>query len=102
MSSRDFDSIQNTFSTGIIITIVVSSVFGLAFCIGVIIVIVCLIKYFNRPRSINNMHRIAQPIYPYPHSWSTVYPPNVTSVSNYPSAPPPYSADVTELNKMRY
>jgi hypothetical protein len=106
MSSQNIDSIGKTVSTGIIVAVVLSSIFGLALCIGAIVVIVCIIKRCNRPRYPINQGMVLQPSYPYPHSMETQYPYNTTSVANYPpayqSVPPPYNAPASDYTKAPY
>lgn len=98
MPIDDYDDFANKLSTGVIIAIVISSIVGLAICIGTIVVIICIIKQCSRPRYPQHQGVILQQPYanPYPQSWTAQYPPNMTSVSNYPpsyeSVPPPYTA----------
>ena len=107
MAKDDFDSITNALSTGAIVAIVIGSLIGLAVFIAVIVIIICVIKHCNRPRYPATQGIILQPQpYPYPHSLINQYPPNITSVSNYPppyqSVPPPYTASAPESNKSPY
>jgi len=99
MSLYDYESITNTLTTGAIIAIVVGSVCGLIFLIGIIICIVCIVKRSNRSRAVATQGMVLQQPQPYqyPQSWSNQYPPNMTSVANYPPSPyqptaPPYAA----------
>jgi len=98
MSSDNIDEFANKLSTGVIIAVVISSIVGLAICIGIIVLIVCIIKQCSRPSYPRHQGMVLQQpySYPYPQSWTSQYPPNMTSVSNYPpayeSVPPPYTA----------
>ena len=91
----DDDSLVSALSTGTLIAIIISSIIGLAICIGFIVLLICLIKHCSKSRGIGSQGMVLQP-HPYPHSWTTQYPSNMTSVSNYPppyqSVPPPYTA----------
>ena len=101
-SSQNFDRISNVLSTGVIIAIVIGSIIGLALCIWTIIIIVCVIKRLNRPRYPATQGMVLQQPYTYPHSWATQYPPDTTSVANYPSVPPPYTASSATNTKPPY
>lgn len=98
MSAYDLQNVTDNISTGVIIAIVISSIVGLAICIGVITIIICIIRQCSRPRHPPHQGIILQQPYSHPHpqSWTTQYPPNITSVANYPpayeSVPPPYTA----------
>ncbi len=100
MPSDDYDKLSNVISTGAIIAIVIGSITGLAICIGLIVILVCIMKHCNRRRSPG---MVLQQQQPYPHSWTTQYPPSTTSVSNYPPgyqpAPPPYTASAPGAEK---
>jgi len=107
MSSNGYDSIANAVSTGSIIAIVIGTICGLAFCIGCIVVVICIIKHGNRRRYPTQGMVLRQPQpQPYIHPWTTDYPPNTTSVSNYPpqyqSDPPPYTASASAPMKSPY
>ncbi len=93
------DDDEGFLSTGVIVAVVVGSVIGFAICIVFFVILVALIKHRSRPRQPPSALGMVpqQPYqYPYPHSWATQYPPNITSVSNdpppYNSVPPPYTA----------
>jgi hypothetical protein len=83
--SSTYNTISNALTTGTIIAIAVGSIGGLAVCIGIIIVIVCVVKHTNR-RQAATRGMVIQPAqtYPYPQQWQNQYPPNTTSVANYP------------------
>jgi hypothetical protein len=84
-------SSSSTISTGMIIVGIVSSVFGVAACIGCCVVIACLIKRFNAPRGAVGNGMPFQP-YPdpnYPPPYSN-YPPQYPN--NAPYYPPPNPA----------
>jgi hypothetical protein len=106
MSSRDIDSLSNALSTGVIVAIVIGSIIGLALCIGSIIIIVCIIKHCNRPSRLGTQGMVLQQPNSYPHSWTANYPPDITSVANYPPAypslPPPYTASASDYTKPPY
>ncbi|CAF3001890.1 unnamed protein product [Rotaria socialis] len=101
MSSSTFNELNSALTTGTIVAAVIGSISVTALIIGTIIVIVCIIKHFNRRRGIATQGRVIQPPQPYayPHSWSQQYPPNITSVENYPSQQglhfSPYSGSTT-------
>jgi MFS superfamily sulfate permease-like transporter len=95
-------SVSNTLTTGAIIAIVVGSVVGLAILIGVIIAIVCVIKQINRSNNIRRQGMIVQPAPPYPQSWPNQYPPNTTSIANYPPSAPPYTASAPSYATPNY
>jgi hypothetical protein len=97
MSSSGYYTISNALSVGAIIAIVVGSIGALAVLIGIIIVIVCIVKHSNRRRNLATQGMILQPAqpYPYPQSWANQYPPNTTSVANYPPAYPTLAAPYT-------
>lgn len=101
-SSQTFNNLSNALSTGVIVAIVIGSVIGLAVFIGVIVVIVCLIKHCNQPRYPGSQGMVLQQPNTYPHSWATHYPPDTTSVANYPSGPPPYTASAPIYTKSPY
>ncbi|CAF3266229.1 unnamed protein product [Rotaria sp. Silwood2] len=98
MSSSSLDTIGNVVTTGTIITIVVGSLVGLGLIITIIVIIVCITKYSNHSRNVTTEGMILQPpqLYPNLHSLSNQYPPNITSVANYPPSyqptAPPYTA----------
>ncbi len=100
MPSDDDD--KDVIATGAIIAIVIGSITGFAICIGLIVIIVCILRHCNRTRSPGMVLQQQQP--PYPHSWTTQYPPSTTSVSNYSpeyqSAPPPYTASAPGAEKL--
>lgn len=102
MSTNKYESLANALTTGTIIGIVISAIIGLAICIGLFILLVCLIKHCAKSSVIAVESAALEP-YPYPHSWTSQYPPNITSVSNYPppyqSLPPPYTATASRSNK---
>ncbi|CAF1549297.1 unnamed protein product [Rotaria magnacalcarata] len=101
MSSSTFNKLGSALRTGTIIAIVVASISVIALIIGTIIVIVCIVKQSNRRRGIAAQGRVIQEPQPcaYPPSWSQQYPPNITSVANYPSQQglnfSPYSGSTT-------
>jgi len=108
MSSSNFYNIDNALSVGTIIAIVIGSVIGLAVLIGAIIAIVCIVKNLNRSKTIAAQGMVLQQSqsYPYSNSWSNQYPPNITSVSNYPPAyapsAPPYTTSLQNYDKPAY
>ncbi|CAF0991252.1 unnamed protein product [Rotaria sordida] len=93
MSSSNFNTISKVLTTGTIIAIVAGSITGLALLIATIVIIICIVKHLNRSRNVAAGGMILQPSQPYsyPSSWSYQYPPNMTSVANYP---PPYQSAV--------
>ena len=95
MSISKSDSLVNVLTTGTIIAIVISVIIGLAICIGLAVILVCLIKHCSKSNVVAVEGVVLEP-YSYPQSWTTQYPPNLTSVSHYPppyqSLPPPYTA----------
>lgn len=106
MGSDNYDTISNVLSTGTIVAIVIGAIIGLATCIGFIVIVICIIKNCNQRRDPRGQGIVLQPTYPYPHSWTTQYPPNTTSVANYPpsyeSLPPPYTASAPDPMKSQY
>ena len=110
MPPDDSDTLSNILSAGAIAAIVVGSVIGLAICIIFFVILGSLIKHCCRPkRPLTQSLGLRQPYsYSYPHSWTTEYPPNITSVSNdpppppYHSVPPPYTASAPDPPKSPY
>ncbi|CAF0823301.1 unnamed protein product [Rotaria sordida] len=106
MSSSNYDTISKALSVGAIVAIVVGSVIGLIVLITCIIVIVCLIKYCNRPRYPIGQGAVLQYPYQYPSNAPPQYPSNMTSVANYPPpyqpVPPPYNAPASDSTKSPY
>ncbi|CAF0829907.1 unnamed protein product [Rotaria sp. Silwood1] len=106
MSSNNYDTINKTLSVGAIVAIVVSSIIGLIICVTFIIVVVCIIKFCNRPRYPIHQGIVLQSPYQYVSDASPQYPSNMTSVSNYPpsysTVPPPYNAPASDYTKPPY
>jgi len=96
MAASDFETINHVLSIGTIIAIVIGSIFGALLCITFLVIVICIIKRCNRSRYSRRDDMILQESYLYPPSWTNQYPPNLTSVANYPpayqAAPPPYTA----------
>jgi len=105
MSTNNANSVVNAISTGAIIAIVIGTISAFAACIGCIVIVLCIIKRANR-QGYPTRGVILQPPQPYPGPWTTNYPPNTTSVSNYPpqypSDPPPYTASASAPTKSPY
>jgi hypothetical protein len=104
----DDDSISKFLSTGAIVAIVIGSIIGFAICIVFFVILVSLVRHCSQSRHSRTQGRVLQQQYqyPYPHSWATQYPPDITSVSNdpppYQSVPPPYTASSVGPTKPPY
>lgn len=90
------EDFADALSTGAIVAIVIGAIIALAVCIGFIVILVCIVNHCNRPKHPHPQGMALQQPYSYSNTWSSQYPPNMTTVSNYPpsyeSAPPPYTA----------
>ncbi|CAF3076161.1 unnamed protein product [Rotaria socialis] len=102
MSTFDYESINKTITTGAIVALVVSTVFGFILCIGTIIIIVCLIKRCNQ----SSRSRVHEAVLHQPFHYSNYSLPqnsfNTTSTTDHPpvylSAPPPYQIALLSNN----
>ena len=89
-------SVSSGLSTTFTIIAIVCSVVGLIFCIGLVVLVVCVIKHFNRRNALVQNAMVLQPYPPYSNYVSNPnYPPP------YPSAyPPPYAPPRRDISKM--
>jgi hypothetical protein len=94
MYSSSTDSLSKGLSTTLTIIAVVCAVGGLIFCIGLVVIVVCVIKHFNKRNSSIGNGMVLQP-YSYPPN------PNYIPNPNYPPAyAPPYTFTEPEFNKV--
>jgi len=96
MSSSSPDTLSKAVSTTAIIAAVVGTVLGIAFCIGSIVIIICIIKHLNKPRGAVSNGMILEPYPTYPNN-APYYPPYPNNVANYP---PSYTSPEAEFNKI--
>ncbi|CAF1062588.1 unnamed protein product [Adineta steineri] len=105
MTTPNLSTVNDFISSGAIVAIILGSIFGLALCVGTIIIIICIIKHRNQSRCPIIDQMSSQQTYAYPHSWASLYPPETTSITNYPSvydSPPPYVASTSDYVKTSY
>lgn len=91
------NSLSSGVSTTLIVGAVVGSVLGLIFCIGLVVILVCVIKHCKKSNNAVANGMILQPYPPYPPYASYAPYPNYP---NYPPAnAPPYTFSEPEVIK---
>jgi hypothetical protein len=82
MSTSSYDTWSNAVSTTLIVGATVGGVLGLIFCIGFIVIVICIIKQCNKPRNAVTGGMVLPP-----------YPSDPYNIPRYPSPyAPPYTA----------
>jgi hypothetical protein len=99
MSTHDIDSGEKVLSAGVIVAIVIGAIFLATFCVGTMVVVVCLIRHWNRSRYPATQAVVLRPAYVSPHActWNTPMVANYSAF--YQSVPPPYTASTAAYVK---
>ena len=99
MTTHEIDSGEKVLSAGVIVAIVIGAIFLATFCLGTMVIILCLIRHWARSRYPTTQTVVLRSAYVSPPACTSNTPIVVNYSTFYQSVPPPYTASTAAYVK---